>query len=206
MVGMAVQDASLLPGRGDRVRVDWGLDTVLGRVLESYATGGRAKVLVEIDPGQVSEETTTLTVPLGAVEATDEAKSAWAARSRYEQGLARALSRVLGSSVMRVEREPELGEGRADLLLRLKDSEPLIIETTYPSSAPDTSLASSLQQLRQYVDRRKWYGMLVTQDPLPAGMTRSLGPRLSAAVWRHEADDECLRRAVLEALGRRIDD
>jgi hypothetical protein len=61
------------PAYGDVVRVIWGLGTVRGRVLEvrggMNADGTRRlpRVLVEIDPGEVTEDAATLSVPLDQV-------------------------------------------------------------------------------------------------------------------------------------------
>lgn len=63
-----------IPACGDAVRVLWGLDTVSGHVLEVY--GGtnmddgmpvRPRVLVEIDAGQVTEDSATVSVLLDQV-------------------------------------------------------------------------------------------------------------------------------------------
>ena len=98
-----------LPSPGDPVRVAWGLGSVTGRVLESYA-GIRPRVVVQIDAEELGDESASVTVPLGAVEPLDRSTSAWAEDARYERALGDALSRVLGDLLPEVALNAELAD------------------------------------------------------------------------------------------------
>lgn len=55
---------------GDIVVVPWGLDEILGRVVELYGPPGRPQVVVELSPelsSYVVDETTTIALPADAV-------------------------------------------------------------------------------------------------------------------------------------------
>lgn len=61
---------STRPAYGDLVDVDWGLATVVGKVIDVYGPPLRPQVTVELIPelsSYVVDETTTVTVPLVAV-------------------------------------------------------------------------------------------------------------------------------------------
>lgn len=58
------------PVYGDLVDVDWGLATVVGKVVDVYGPPLRPQVTVELIPelsSYVVDEPTTVTVPVGAV-------------------------------------------------------------------------------------------------------------------------------------------
>jgi hypothetical protein len=53
------------------VLIPWGLDTVLGHVEQVYGSGPARRVVVRLQPeesGFVVDETTTVTLPIGAVQ------------------------------------------------------------------------------------------------------------------------------------------
>jgi hypothetical protein len=55
---------------GDLVDIDWGRDTVTGRVMQVYGPPHRVQVTVELTPqlsSYVVDEVTTVTLPSGAV-------------------------------------------------------------------------------------------------------------------------------------------
>lgn len=65
------------PHPGERVLVEWGLDTQVGaEVLEVYGPPALRHVLVRLTPqisSEVVDEPTTLSVPLSAVEQVETA-------------------------------------------------------------------------------------------------------------------------------------
>lgn len=55
---------------GDDVDIDWGLSTIVGKVVRIYGSRSRTQVTVELTPelsSFVVDERTTVTVPRGAV-------------------------------------------------------------------------------------------------------------------------------------------
>lgn len=209
MVGVTVEDpAARWPRPGDAVLVAWGLDTVNGLVIETYATGAKPRVLVELDPSEIGgDESKTLTVPLEAIEPTEGAKSPWAEHARYEKRVAEALARVIGEPRSRLEKNKEFDAVQLDLLVRTKSGEVLAVEVKQLRSPMTTrSLQAVSRQLREVTSARGWYGLLVTDRDLPGpgGEVLVLRPGLAAVVWRDEGDDGRLRDALTGVFGRPI--
>lgn len=116
-----------LPARGDQVDVAWGLTTVRGRVLEAYM-GSRPRVVVEIFAGQISDDPSTVTVPVGAVEPTSTADSPWAAIARFERTVAEAINRTMPVKVSRIELNSQLDDQEIDILAFTDSGRQLIVE------------------------------------------------------------------------------
>lgn len=188
---------TVLPSPGDAVRVAWGLGSVTGRVLESYA-GIRPRVVVEIDAQELRDEAVSVTVPLGAVEPLERSTSSWAEAARYERAVAEALSRTLGENLREVRMNVELPDAEADVLASLTDGRKVIVEVKSRVSGR-RGLERTVRRIDGLAAAQGAYGLVVVpQDP--ASGTWSGATRVSVVPWRNEEDDVHLSTAVKNLL------
>lgn len=193
------------PAVGDRVLIPWGLEEVLGEVVEVYRTGlgPRAKIRVVDDP-----DGPTVTVPLDSVTAEGEpggrveAATAAAAAANYEAHLDAALERVLMDLK---RRRPDLNARRiydlnihpaADFEVRFGKRR-LLIEARYSATQKRVTTDTVLT----YAGLAESFTgvLLVANTPLASTAEHRLeqlwGHRtfISFARWRSPADDRQLR-------------
>ena len=186
-----------LPHPGDAVLVDWGLNSVPAVVLESYRSGPRVQVSVELSLG---EGVQTLTVPVGAVQPLESADSPWAKLARYESQFHAALLAVLGRHVVRAERNVVIDGAEIDLLLRFRGQGALAVELKM-GQRPLTShnLEKALDQLSHVIQRQGWLGLFASRAPLvKLAPVRS---RLALAHWAGPDDNLGLNTALRDLPG-----
>ncbi|MFF1812745.1 hypothetical protein ACFVXW_27165 [Streptomyces sp. NPDC058251] len=201
---------------GDAILVPWGLDLVQGTVVGAYGEGLGLRVLVEVDLGDGNTE--VLPFPARALEATQQPgghspPGAWVQASRYEENLARELSRILHTQIQEwagtVEVNAQLGQNREiDLLVHLPDRL-LLVEAKHYTDSHRSLNTSTLNQMREYL--RNQYNppavaLIVTnakvypQAATHAEKYRESGVPLWVATW-HEGDTTTeLEMALAEAL------
>lgn len=185
-----------LPRVGERVSVSWGLEAVTGQVVEAYASGSRPRAVVAIDPGQISEDTVTVTLPLDALQPL-AAESSWARTVIYERSLLNALERVLGEAGARVETQPS-GTPDADIVMRLASGRALVVDVKAPTSVTRGSKAlerAAAQLADQVGGEPEALGLLVLADA-PARPLELQRSDVAVAVWRDERDDPSLADAL----------
>lgn len=184
-----------LPAPGDSVRVAWGLGSVEGHVLESYA-GTRPRVVVEIDPHELGDEAVSVAVPLGAVEPLDGSTSPWAQRARYEIAIADALRRVLGSKLEQVRLNSVVADTEVDLVAMLADKTELIIQVK--TGLRNRSMLHRLisQTSRLALSRQAHALIIVSQPPV---IDSPPGP-VPVVSWQGQDDDHQLRAAIEKLL------
>ena len=185
-----------LPLPNDRVRVAWGLGSVTGRVLESYA-GIRPRVVVEIDAQELGDEAVSVTVPLGAVEPLARSTSSWAQGMRYERAIADALARSL-ENLRGVQLNAELPDGEVDILAELGDGRRMLIEVK--AHTPNAvNLKRLMSRFRRLAAAEGAYGLIVVpEEPDPA--VSSQANDVLVVAWRSEEDDARLAAAVRKLL------
>lgn len=201
MVEKAAMSPEILPGPGDEVEVAWGLDTVRGRVVESYR-GVRPRVVVEIAPGEVDSEPTTVTVPPSALEPAETSQSRWARAARYEKSLRDSLSRALHGRLEAIESDPSIEGRQADLLVRLADGTAVVIEVKHSRQGSGTR---SLRTAQAYLEamlrsRPTWHGLVVTDREIPNDLDAS--PRTASVEWSGHEDDSRLTDVLSQLLAR----
>jgi len=184
-----------LPAPGDSVRVAWGLGSVEGHVLESYA-GARPRVVVEIDAHELGEEAVSVAVPLGAVEPLVGSTSAWAQGARYEIAVADALRRILGGNLEQVRLNSVVADTEVDVVAVLADKTELIVQvkTRLRNRALLHRLVSQTSRLA--VKRHAHALIVVSQPPVIDSVP---GP-VPVVIWQGQHDDNQLRAAIEDLL------
>lgn len=191
MVTMAHAESPSVPLPGEPVRFKWGLRSVPGRVAEVYPSRPSPRVVVDIEPGEASDEPSTVSVPLDDVEPAPGANSAWARGFRFELAVADALAR-LGESPVR--------DAGGDLIVPGPDG-PIAVHVTRHNAARDRSSTTAEQAAGILRRGRSARDVLVVT---PADVAVIADPRVRVVRWRDEADDPALRSALValrEAAG-----
>ncbi|MDT0276654.1 hypothetical protein [Blastococcus goldschmidtiae] len=180
------------------MEVDWGLDTVRGRVLETYL-GTRPRVLVEISAGQVGEEEATVTVPIGAVRPLPSAHSAWADYARYEKDVAEAVTRLV-SNLRQVGLNQESAGREVDILGETADGKIFAIEVKRsPKPLSPHQVRSAAEQVREFNRTLGAVGFVVANQALPAS-SHERHEGILFVRWRGSEDDDVLAAALRESL------
>jgi hypothetical protein len=188
--------ADALPDPGDEVRVAWGLDVVRGHVVEAYR-GVRRQVVVEIDPGQVSEESATVTVPLGAVEPTQDSHSRWAAVARYETAVAEALKRILPDQVSNIELNSHIADQEIDILARLSAGRFVIVDVKYGMRKLNRRVVEeSLDRIHRVALKVGGVALLVLNQSVSDLPSHHVPPMAEIVTWRSPGDDGQLAAAT----------
>lgn len=200
---------------GDAILVPWGLDVVQGTVTGAYGEGQGLRVLVEVDLGDGNTE--VLPFPPRVLEVAQQPEEkgppgTWVQASRYEQSLARVLSKILHAHVHEwagdVEVNARLGQNREiDLLAHLPDRLLLVEAKHYGETQPFN--ISVLNQMRTYL--RGQYstpgvGLIVTnvkvhpEVAVYAEKYRKTGVPVWVVSWREWDTPVELEMALAEAL------
>jgi hypothetical protein len=189
-----VAPASELPRVGEPVRVTWGRAIVTGRVVESYS-GVRPRVVVEVEPGEVDDSSTTITVPISSLEPFDSSSSEWAQSIRYERAVAEALSRV-ADDLDHIEVSPLLGKHEIDLLAHFKEGQRVVVEVkAHPVTR--TALRDVLARTKAIAREEDAAWLVVLPGVISTDLDATSNP-LRVAIWSGEEDDDSLRRALQE--------
>lgn len=202
MVNEKQNDDVPLPLPGEQVEVSWGLESVRGNVLESYQ-GIRPRVVVEIDAGQVGDETATVTVPLGAVEPAEEARSPWAVSARFERAVADALRRISQERIVNIDLNTKIDQNEVDIFGQTQDGQPLIVEVkTAPRPLSQSAVQEVITRLEQIVSSLNGIGLLVINHPLRRMdvVERLVSHNLGIVTWQGPDDDSELAAALNRLL------
>lgn len=198
MVNEKFTDAKL-PAPGEEVRVSWGLEDLHGHVRESYS-GARPRIVVEIDPGQVSDDSSTVTVPPSAVNPTEASNSAWATGVRYEREVAEALARVAGRRVSTIELDADVDDAGVDIVARTSEG-PVIVVQVKASRRPlnRRQTEQELLRLSRTAATVAGVGLLVSMTPIAATAGRARS-RVGIVTWRNPEDDQQLAETLERLL------
>lgn len=187
------------PEPGELVEVDWGLDIVFARVVESYASGLRPQVRVELLFDDDAAEQTQVTVPLGAIRPAEGATGKWAQESRHLRVLATMIDELGGLSLTRIVQQSTVNGMQLDLICEFLGGERLLVEAkAQPVKAPRelTRLANELSILVSMLPKAQALVVVATPRDVPT----QTWPDVSFLSWRGVPDDETFRRNLRDVL------
>jgi hypothetical protein len=185
-----------LPRIGERVNVAWGLEAVSGTVVEAYASGSRARAVVRIDAGQVSDLEETLSVPLDALEPVEQ-DSDWARGASFESAVINGLRSALADAPVSIVSHSS-AQAEVDALIRVEDRGPIVVEIKFYPRPPSAQAAKSAWATLQHklAMFQGSAGLLIVNRNFPAGWDIPLGPPIRFVVWRNHDDDIPLRESL----------
>ncbi|MFJ6951604.1 DUF2188 domain-containing protein [Micromonospora aurantiaca (nom. illeg.)] len=201
-------DAGFDPPDGARVLVRWGLDLLPGSLVERYASGSGARMVVRLDPqGPGEGELQTVTVPASEVYPAEDVDDhdppgTWIPHAKYEREFTQALSRILRrmkwADVTKLEHRSDEG---LDLFANTNRGR-LLVEVKYSNRDEFTEKRAN-EAARQMEKLSAALKFLVSNAHFSDLTARNLtASHVIPITWRSPEDDPLLEAAISTALER----